>query len=229
MTLSKLKRAALASLLALIVTPAAGQATDLSGMWWIKDRSETVKVVPPLLPKAVELYKLNQALLAAGKIAPQGNQPCIPLGLPRLMLAPYPFQILQRPTQVTFIHERMHMFRLIPLNKQQPKDLEELDPAYNGHSVAVWEGDTLVVDTAGLKGNTLIDKTGIPHSDNMRLLERFTLTDGGQTLTDRVTVTDPETFSKPWSFTLAFAKRPDVQLMDDVCTYGPPERDQTQK
>ncbi len=211
-----------------IIGASSARATDISGVWWIKDRSELAPIDHmnlPLLPDAMEAYKRNGVALATGKIAPPGNGPCLPEGMPRLMLARYPFLILQRPNQVTIIHERMHLARLIYLDREQPADLGELDPWFDGHSVGKWEGDALVVDTAGLKANTVVDRTGIPHSDAMRLTERFTLEDGGETLRDAITVTDPETFSKPWSFTIDYAKRPDVTLMDDVCTYGPPERD----
>jgi hypothetical protein len=215
-----------------LLTPLVAEATDLSGIWWIKDRSEIAKIdhkTLPLLPAAAEQYRRNQAAIAAGKIVPEGNRPCIPQGMPRLMLARYPFQILQRPGQITFIHERDRMVRLIYLDEKQPDDLEDLDPFYDGHSVAVWDGDALIVDTAGIKPNTVIDRTGIPHSDEMRLTERFTLRDGGNTLRDAVTVADAKTFSRPWSFTIDYAKRPDVALMDDVCPFGPPQRDQPNK
>jgi hypothetical protein len=223
----RVRFAAAFAVLALLAPPDA-QATDLSGIWWIKDRGEIAPVDHkrlPLLPDAVEAYKRNQADIAAGKIVPEGNRPCIPDGMPRLMLARYPFQILQRPTQITIVHERDHMVRLIYMNESQPDDLEELDPFYDGHSVGKWDGDALVVDTAGIKPNTVIDKTGIPHSDEMRLTERFTLRDGGKTLRDRITVADAKTFSKPWSFTVDYAKSPNVELMDDVCPFGPPQRD----
>ncbi len=223
----RVRLAAAFAVLALLA-PLGARATDLSGIWWIKDRSELAPVDHkrlPLLPDAVKAYKRNQADIAAGKIVPEGNRPCIPDGMPQLMLARYPFQILQRPTQITIVHERDHMVRLIYMNESQPDDLEELDPFYDGHSVGKWDGDALVVDTAGIKPNTVIDKTGIPHSDEMRLTERFTLRDGGKTLRDQVTVVDAKTFSRPWSFTVDYAKSPNVELMDDVCPFGPPQRD----
>jgi hypothetical protein len=210
----------------------AGYAADLSGIWWIKDRSELAPVdhkTLPLLPEAAAQYKKYQADIAAGKKVFPGNQPCVPEGMTRLMLARYPFQILQRPTQVTFVHERMHLVRLIYLTEQLPKDIDDLDPWYDGHSVGHWDGDTLVVETAGFKSNSWIDKTGIPHSDEMRTTERFALADGGKILRDEMTVEDPKTFSKPWSMTIDYVKSPNVQLMDDVCTYGPPERDALKK
>jgi hypothetical protein len=153
---------------------------------------------------------------------PIGQHTCIPDGVPRLMLAPYPIQILQRPELVTVLHEKQHMVRLIYMNRNHPQDPE---PSYNGEAVGKWEGDTLVVRTVALKPNTVIDATGIPHSDAMQITERFALQDEGKTLRDEVTVQDLKTFTKAWSFTLQFEKRPGERLMEDVCTFGPPQRD----
>jgi hypothetical protein len=211
-----------------LTTSSALAATDLSGMWWIKDRTELAAIdhkTLPLTPAAAAQYAKNQANVAAGHPLPIGNLPCLLEGMPRLMLARYPFQILQRPSQITFIHERLHQARLIYMNEDLPADIDELDPYYNGHSVGHWDGDSLVVNTAGIKPNSYIDRTGIPHTDRMQLTERFTLRDKGQTLRDVITVNDPQTFTKAWSFTIDYAKRPDVELMDDVCPYGPPQRD----
>jgi hypothetical protein len=230
--MSASRLAIVAALALLAFAPRTEAAADLSGMWWIKDRSEIAPVdhkTLPLLPEAAALYKKYQADIAAGATVFPGNRPCVPGGMPRLMLAKYPFMILQRPEQVTFVHERDRMARLIYMGEEQPADLDELDPLYDGNSVGKWEGDTLVVDTAGIKPNSWIDKTGIPHSDAMRLIERFSLADGGKTLRDVMTITDPKTFSKPWSMTITYAKSPNVQIMDDVCTFGPPTRDALNK
>jgi hypothetical protein len=209
----------------LIGASGAATATDISGMWWVKDRSEVAKLDHdklPFTPEGEEEYKKNRADLASGKGFAVDQIKCLPPGLPRLMLARYPFQILQTPEQVTFLHEKMHLIRLIHLNVDHPADV---DPAYGGDSTGKWEGDTLVVDTIALKPNSVIDKTGIPHSDQLHVTERFSLKDGGKTLVDRVTMEDPKTFTRPVSFAIDFAKHPEAQLMEDVCTFGPPPRD----
>jgi hypothetical protein len=210
----------------LLAVPMAVQAApDLSGFWWIKDRSQVIQTgpkTPPLTPAAAADYAKNQKAAAAGQIVPAGQHRCLPDGLPRLMMAPYPFQILQRPEQVTFLHEKQHMVRLIYMDQTPPDDV---DPAYNGYSVGHWDGDALVVTTDHFNALTALDGSGLPHSDKMVLTERFTLADGGQTLRDRVTVNDSVDYTQPWSFTLAFAKQTGVRLMEDVCAYGPPARD----
>jgi hypothetical protein len=201
------------------------KAADLSGFWWIKDRGEVAALDHaklPFTPDGAQAYKKNVADIASGKGLEVERTKCLPPGLPRLMLARYPFQILQTKDQVTFLHEKMHLVRLIHLNAEHPADV---DPAYGGDSTGRWDGDTLVVDTIALKPNSVIDKTGIPHSDQLHLTERLSLKDDGKTLVDRVTMEDPKTFTRPVSFAIAFAKHPEIQLMEDVCTFGPPPRD----
>jgi hypothetical protein len=201
-------------------------AADLSGMWWITDRSEVARLDHdhlPFTPQGADAYRTNRADIAAGRgLAVERKNRCLPPGLPRLMLARYPFQILQRPEQVTFLHERMHLVRLIYLDKDHPEDP---DPSYDGNSIGKWDGDTLVVDTIAFKPNTVLDATGIPHSEKLHLVERFRLRHRGATLIDRVTLDDPVIFTRPVTFDIEFAKHPEVELMEDVCSFGPPMRD----
>lgn len=209
------------ALAAAFASTAALAAPDLAGMWWIKDRSQTAAIKAdqiPFLPAAKALYAKNRAVLAR----PPKERDCLPEGTPRLMLSRYPFQILQKPEQLTMLFERQHMVRFVYMGRPIPADL---DPTYLGFSAGTWAGDALVVETAAFNDVTMIDGTGIPHSDAMRLSERFTLIDGGQTLRDEVTVTDPKSFSRPWSFAIDFARAPGIRLMEDVCTFAPPQRD----
>jgi hypothetical protein len=201
-------------------------AADLSGVWWIKDRSQRIALPARAIPfkkSAAALHARNRAAVAAGKIVPIGNGACLPEGMPRLMLARYPIQILQRPEQLTILHERMHMVRFIYLDRPHRVDPE---PTYNGESMGRWVGEALEVRSIAFLANTVLDASGIPHSDKMSLTEKFSLRDGGQALRDEITVDDPATFSKPWAFAIDYERRTDVRLMEDVCAFGPPQRDQ---
>jgi hypothetical protein len=212
---------------ALLVAPMA-KAADISGIWWVKDRSEVAHLDHdklPFTPEGAAEYKKNKEDIASGKGLAVEQNKCLPPGVPRLMLARYPFQILQRPEQVTFLHEKMHLVRLIYINKDHPADV---DLAYDGDATGKWEGDTLVVDTTSFKPNSVIDKTGIPHSDELHVVERFSLKDP-KTLVDQVTLEDPKTFTGPVKFAIEFAKHPEEHLMEDVCTFGPPMRDTLKK
>ena len=81
-----------------------------------------------------------------------------------------------------------------------------------------------MVETTHFNDQTVIDGTGIPHSDAMRIVERFSLHGGGSLLRDSVTIDDPRYYVRPWSFNIEFQRRSDVRLMEDVCTFGPPQR-----
>jgi hypothetical protein len=72
-------------------------------------------------------------------------------------------------------------------------------PSWYGESVGHYEGDTLVVDTIGLNDKTLIDNFRTPHTDQLHVVERFRLIDGGNTLEAMVTVEDPGAFNMAWS------------------------------
>ena len=94
---------------------------------------------------------------------------CLPDGHPREALAPYAQQIVQTPGSVVFLYEYMHFFRVIPIGKPHPTDV---DLTFMGNSVAKWDGDTLVIDTIGLKEWTLSASNGW-HSDALHTIERL--------------------------------------------------------
>jgi hypothetical protein len=143
-------------------------------------------------------------------IDPQSAPWCVPTGMPAMMDPPpnLPLQILETPRQVTMLFGNFGTFRIIHLNEKHPEDP---DPTYFGNSVAHWEGDTLVVDTIAL-----LDKTtlfGAPHTEDMHLVERLHRTDA-QTLEDRISITDPKTYSKPWTWVITLKSVPGAQVKE---------------
>jgi hypothetical protein len=139
---------------------------------------------------------------------------CLPYGMPEMMSAIYPLEILQTPGQVTIIAEAMSQVRRIYLGKPQEK-IGDVPPGYYGHSVGHWEGDTLVVDTIGVK-DSVLGHSEMPHSDQMRITERFKLV-SPEVLHDEITVEDPVVLEKPWTFTFAYRRMPDYQMLEYVC------------
>ena len=139
---------------------------------------------------------------------------CLPYGMPEMMSAIYPLEILQTPGQVTIIAEAMSQVRRIYLDKPQAK-IGEVPPGYYGHSVGHWEGDTLVVDTIGVK-DSVLGHSEMPHSDQMRIVERFRLV-SPEVLHDEITVEDPVVLEKPWTFTFAYRRMQDYQMLEYVC------------
>lgn len=140
---------------------------------------------------------------------------CLPAGMPLMMIGVYGLEILQTPDQITITSEWGPYSRRIWMDESHPP-LEELNPTFNGHSVGHWDGDTLVVDTIGLREDTPLDPTGIPHSANTRIIERFNMVKPGVLIID-ISVEDPDVFVEPWQYSYQFKYKPDFRLQEYVC------------
>jgi hypothetical protein len=195
-------------------------AMNISGVWWTQSYSSKIQPIGggelPYNDKGRALYAKNMAGLKDGTLVDEARHLCVPDGVPRILGNPYPFQLIQTPGQVTFVYELNHVIRPIVLDKPQlsAKQLE-VAPYYLGHSVAHWDGETLVIESAGFNEKTFLDATGAPHSDAMTTVER--LHKANETLEDVITVTDAELFTAPWSARFAYDQHPEVRLEDYVC------------
>ena len=210
------------------VAPQQSGPGSLAGVWTLtgykgsKSGSERDRVQmtvqgkwPPLQPWAQELLEKRIAMSVEG--APFANTltQCLPGGVPLMTFgAPYPVQILETPGQVTMLFEEQNHFRIIHMNGIHPEDP---DPTYMGHSIGRWEGGTLVVDTIGLTDRTTIDQIGMPHSEELRVVERYRRVNPN-TFEVMVTINDPKTFSQPWD-TKALYKLspPGTKLTEYIC------------
>ncbi len=151
---------------------------------------------------------------ARGEPLANASTECLPTGMPQMMFAIYPIEILQSHGQVTIIAEAMSQVRRIFLDQQQMA-MGTVPPGYFGHSVGRWEGDTLVVDTIGVK-ESVLGYRDMPHSDQMRIHERLRLV-APDVLHDEITVEDPLVLEKPVTFTYAYKRIPEYQLLEYVC------------
>jgi hypothetical protein len=185
-------------------------APDISGVWLVENFEP--RLFPnggaPFTPWAETKFKATN---------PQTNDPnlaCLPMGLPRFMIAvPYPMEILQMPTRVVIIHEGPQVMRQIYMNRQHPKDL---DPTYAGDSIGKWEGDTLVVDTIGFNDKTWLDGGGLPHSEALHVVERIRRVDH-DTLVDDITIEDPMAYTKPLTNRQVYKLKPGWEIQEYVC------------
>ncbi len=199
----------------------AAKAADFSGVWLIRQPSALLRTdghgPPPLLPAAARQYRDNLKAKAADKPLKDLTQ-CLPAGPVRVLWAPYPMMVLQTPNKITLVHEYQHLLRHIYLNEPEPEPKpDDLDPTFMGTSTGRWQGDRLVVQTTGFNIQTTLDRSGLPHSDALRLVETFQLIDKGRRLRDRITVIDPKTYARPWSTTAVFDRRPDLELKEYLC------------
>jgi hypothetical protein len=197
-------------------------AQDVSGVWWIQRYSARIQPLEggelPFTPAGRTRYQANMQALRADPLAvDESRRNCVPDGVPRILGSPYPFQILQTPGQVTILYEINRTIRRILFDTPQaPREQLEYVPFYSGYSIGRWEGSTLVIETAGYNNKTFIDNSGVPHSAKMTTVERIQKLDP-RTLEIVVTVTDPETFTRPWNARFVYDLHPEVRIEDYVC------------
>jgi hypothetical protein len=176
-----------------------------------------VPTEPPLKPKYLAEWR---ARLAASHQADERGQPfysgydqCLPDGMPAMMMAMFPMQVLQTPGQITIIEEAYRQVRYIYLNQKQVP-IDDAEPGFWGHSVGHWEGDTLVVNTVGIKDRVRFHD--VPHSERMQINERIRLL-APDRFEDQITVIDPAYLVRPWTFTWEYQRRPGYKMLEYVC------------
>ena len=190
---------------------------DLSGHW---DRTSSIvsfsnvpgsgrgggaPVEAPFTPEGKKMNDANKPGYGPRRGTTR-NDPlgrCEPLGLARHLsteiVAPHnTFEIVQLSNRILQFFEYRHDWREIWMDGRALPDPATVDPKWNGFSVGRWEGDTLVVDSVAFDGRSWVDKFGYPHSEQMRLQERYRRVDA-DTLELVLTITDPVVYSKPWS------------------------------
>src|ERR1700724_616299 len=203
-------------------------APDISGTYWATQYNAKIQIVGggdlPLTPAGKAAYDKNMAGLKAGTLTDEARKFCVPDGLPRVLATPYPFEIIQAPPgQVTMIHELNHQVRMVAMDKKIPSDDDlSIFPYYNGHSFGHFEGDTLVIESAGFNEKTFVDATGAPHTDEMRTVERIRRISPTE-LEDVITIHDPMYYTRDWQARFVYTLRNDVWLEDYVG--GEPHRD----
>jgi len=199
-------------------TLAAHATPDFSGVWHIEERVDALRPSDhsalPLTAQGKAQFAKNQALLRKNQNSfDLTASRCASPGAVRLMTLPYDIEFFQRPYQLTALFEWNHLYRLINLSDKRH---EAPYPLAIGISNGHWEGNVLVVETTSLTDNTLLDSSGLPHSDQLQVVEKFQLVDGDH-LQDTMTIHDPQTFSHDWSVTLTYKKTAAKGIREDIC------------
>jgi hypothetical protein len=193
---------------------------DFNGLWQIalpqKSLQSSTGAAPPLTRQAKQKYSGNRAALQAGKNSIDTTSRCLPPGMPRIMNLPRPFKIVQNAHLLTFLFEWNHLSRWVYIDREH---FESLGPSYLGQSVAKWDRGTLVIDSTDFNAATFLDDSGLPHSEKLQVTERLTLKTPEE-LENRITITDPETFTRPWETVLIFRKLPGTRVADDDWCVG---------
>ncbi len=196
---------------------------DLTGSWEryrgpAGDAANPPPEPPP--PLKASLLAEWEARRAAEREANARGEPlasnvthCIPDGVPSMMNGPFPFEFLQNATQLNITQEAYSQIRRIYLGKPQVT-LDDIELGFYGRSVGEWRGDTLVVDTIGIK--EYVRFRDVPHTRDMRITERFRLV-RPDILWDEITIEDPAVLEKPWTLTFAYKRMPDYEIIEYVC------------
>jgi hypothetical protein len=199
--------------------PSGAVTPDLTGVW---ERAEGIRFnpageLPPFNAEFAGKYKQAMEARGRGEVVADPTSRCLPQGMPRFMVASYPLEILQTKGQVTIIAEWSSQVRRIFTDGRPHPPEDEVEITFNGHSIGHWEGQTLVVDTIGIRGDTSFDASPLQHSDQIRVSERIRLKDP-KLIEAVITVTDPGAFTKPWVVTRHYKRGgPELQIMEYVC------------
>jgi hypothetical protein len=219
--------------MSIATTSKPGTRPDISGTWertpddWFGENPDDpvhpggpMDLKAPYASEYAEFKKKQAAANEAGTPLATTSARCLPEGMPTLMAALFPIQIIHDDKQVVVLGEYLQQVRRIILNEAMPAK-ETLDPVYQGHSRGHWEGDTLVVETRNLTDRTgvAVNGGGNRHSENMVLTERFT-----RIAPDRVqyeaTFNDPETWTEPWTVGYPLTEKSDYQIYEYACHEG---------
>jgi len=172
---------------------------------------------PPLKPEYAAAYAADvqrrQDAERRGEPIASANAQCIPDGMPAMMIALFPMEVLQTRGQLTIVQEAFNQIRRIYIGEDPPA-IDDAEPSFFGHSGASWDGDTLVVETVGIKES--VRYRNAPHSNQMRIHERMRMLDANR-FEDQITVTDPVYLAGPWSWTWTYQRKPGYKMYEYVC------------
>lgn len=142
---------------------------------------------------------------------------CLPPGVPRINFAGGPFKIIHTPAVTAFFYETAggSMFRQV-FTDGRPLPTEP-EPSWLGYSIGRWDGNAFVVETTGFRdGGWLDTRVGRPHSDALRVTERFERSSVGRMMLS-ITIDDPKAFQKPWTVAVPLSLLPDTDLIESFC------------
>lgn len=203
-------------------------SVNLEGTWKISAPQTALKPEGGAIPFTAEgkkRYEENKRYKAKKQYDEYDymTSRCSAPGVPRVMLTSERFQIFQRPDVTMIGFEWNRVRRVIAMPDISPqKSLFDFGPAAEdlvgtmmGTSKGEWQGDTLVVSTEKFSDRTLIDEL-VPHGYDLKVTERIRLKDA-DTLEDRITIEDPEFFTRPWDVVMTYKRQPHGLIPENVC------------
>jgi hypothetical protein len=192
----------------------AGMEHDLAGVWrpGPSDQSDSA----PMTPSAqAQFYTNTQETRLGRPITIDPAYSCHPAGMPRIYTyGMSPLEIVQTPQRIFIFFESAHMWREVWMDgREMPKDS---DPLWMGYSIGHWDGNDLVVDTANFNDKTWVDGRGHPHSDALKVTERFHRP-AADRLDISVTIADPKSYTAPWTTHRSYSLKPHWEIGENYC------------
>jgi hypothetical protein len=191
---------------------------DLAGLWDTEDNTYVVNITGDLKPSEVRAWAedvYRKRLEALDRDTPATR--CLPGGPGEILGAQY--RLMQQPNEIAILYGGGAYRQIFTDGRELPKDP---NPTWWGYSVGHWEGDTLVVQSAGFNDRSWLDFAGHPHTEDLRVTERFHRRDFGH-MELQVTLEDPKTFTRPFTISLGVNLVPDTEMLEYVCNEN--ERD----
>ncbi len=190
---------------------------DLSGLWQPELTPYRFDVIQDVKDEGI-FRPAAQALFLQRAVNLRHDNPvthCLPAGPQAIFAAGSTrfYRIVQSPGVIALLYELGSFRQIYTDGRELPKDP---NPTWMGYSVGHWEGDTLVVETAGFNDKTWLDMVGHPHSERLRVTEKFRRADFGH-MQVQVTYDDPETMTRPLTMSVAVNYAADADMLEYVC------------
>jgi hypothetical protein len=186
---------------------------DLSGHWRLDGLGYVFNIFGEqkvdMLPWAREVYAKRS--IGFAKDSPDSN--CLPPGPIAGLFGMEPVKFIQTKNVLVILYEGAPTRQVFLDGRPLPK---EPNPTWMGYSVGRWDGETLVVETTGYNDRTWLDLTGHPHTEALRVTERFRRLNTGQMKVE-MTFEDPKTYTRPWTIAIDAQFVPDTELLEFIC------------
>ena len=189
---------------------------DLSGVWQRISPKYRRNIAVDLKPEEIQssaraLVQQRMEDLGKDHMAVQ----CLPWG-PSYATSERLAKIVQTPGLILMLDESLTYRQIFTDGRALETDP---NPSWMGYSVGRWEGDTLVVESVGFNDRTWLDAAGYPHSEALRMTERYRRRDFGH-MDIEVTLNDPAVYARPWTMALSAELHADTELLESVCNEG---------
>jgi len=193
---------------------------DFSGVWGFDAGPSLFYIAGGLKPDENQPWAREAAKQQSENYSRDDQVGCHPEGPRFNHFLALPNKIVQTPALMMVMSENLTYRQIFMDGRALP---EVVTPSFMGYSVGHWEGDTLVVETIGYEDTTKLDFAGHPHTENLRLSERYRRLDFGH-MEIQETFSDPAVYSRPLTVTVKATLVPDTELLEYVCTQNEKDR-----